>query len=169
MASSPKTVGYHLATATGKLKGKNSLSSIKNSKQFKNWVSSRPTKPMSQVMQEKMDATRKARPLATLETNNVFSRHNADMSILSNRPTNSQKSNYSAWKARHLAYNSALSRQQLLQPGNRAIQAIEPTNQSPTKKYPAPITKYYVPRGGQLGTTFQNDLPDTSKPFIQAV
>ena len=77
---------------------------------------------------------------------------------------------YANWKNNHLEYNSALSRQQLMQPNNRAIQTIQTTSQTPTEKYPAPITKSYVRRGGQSGPTPSREelsTLNTVNPYVQ--
>ena len=79
---------------------------------------------------------------------------------------------YAKWKNSHLEYNSALSRQQLMQPNNRVIQTIQTTSQTPTEKYTAPITKTYVRRGG-LGKNSQTPSSEalselnTVNPYIQ--
>jgi hypothetical protein len=86
---------------------------------------------------------------------------------------------YADWKNSHLEYNSALSRQQLLQPNNPVLQGerdnpefpgIRATSQTPTERYPAPITKSYVTRGGQNSPTpLAEDLHTihTINPYLQ--
>jgi len=81
---------------------------------------------------------------------------------------------YAEWKNSHLEYNSALSRQQLMQPNNRVIKTIQTTSQTPTARYNAPITKSYVRRGGlgknsQTPTREELSTLNTVNPYIQVV
>jgi hypothetical protein len=79
---------------------------------------------------------------------------------------------YGGYKNSALQYNSSLSRQQLAQPDNTSLQRITPTSENPTKKYPAPVTKTYVRRGGtgkNKQTPSSGDLKQLNKknPYIQ--
>jgi hypothetical protein len=79
---------------------------------------------------------------------------------------------YGEWKKSNLSYNSALSRQQMLQPDNRVIQTITPTSQTATAKYPEPITKTYVRRGGNARPTPTREelnVLNAERPNIQVV
>lgn len=79
---------------------------------------------------------------------------------------------YASYKNDALEYNSALSRQQMLQPNNPVIKKIQPTAENPTAKYPAPITKYYVPRGGSSGRTPSSEalkVLNKEQPNVQVV
>lgn len=79
---------------------------------------------------------------------------------------------YAKYKKESLEYNSALSRQQMAQPNNRVIQKIKATAENPTAKYPAPITKAYVPRGGAAGKTPSSKalkVLNREQPNIQVV
>jgi hypothetical protein len=79
---------------------------------------------------------------------------------------------YARYKNNSLEYNAALSRQQMAQPNNRVIQKINPTSENPTKKYPAPITKAHLPRGGSAGRTPSSKalkVLNKEQPNIQVV
>jgi len=77
---------------------------------------------------------------------------------------------YAAWKGERLEYNSALSRQQQLQPNNPVIQTIQPVKENTTSRYPGVPTRYYVPRGGGQNMTLgpvKNPATGKTNPFMQ--
>jgi hypothetical protein len=99
----------------------------------------------------KIISERKAQTLASARpVNRPFGRPSETSPPISKRVDGKTVSNpaYADWKNRSLQYNSSMSRQQLLQPGNTPLQNMAPTAENPTKKYPAPVTKTYVRRGG---------------------
>jgi hypothetical protein len=75
------------------------------------------------------------------------------------------------WKSQAVEYNGALSRQQMLYPGNTVLAAKKPIRVSTKDMAEIPVVKMYASRGGQLGTstTFANKLPRAAKPSTQIV
>jgi hypothetical protein len=75
------------------------------------------------------------------------------------------------WKSQAVAYNGALSRQQMLYPGNSVLAAKKPLRVSTKDMAEIPVVKMYASRGGQLGTdtNFANKLPRAARPSTQIV
>jgi len=123
------------------------------------------------IRESKAQTLASARPV-----NRPFGRPSETSPAIGRRVNGRTVSNpaYADWKNTNLEYNSALSRQQMLQSDNRVIQTITPTSQTATEKYPAPITKTYVRRGGlgknlQTPTREELNVLNAERPNIQVV
>ena len=174
MASAPATVQYKMPSG-GNLKKLNIGGGARGGRQFLNWTQTRAPKNNAQLRQEAADRLKRTRPLAALNQRVSNAQHDNDMSrIGAGKPevTGTLNPGYAGYKNNALQYNSALSRQQLAQRNNPVIQTITPTRETATEKFPAPITKYYVPRGGSSGRTPSSEalkVLNKEQPNIQVV
>jgi hypothetical protein len=199
MASASKTIGYTLKSG-GNLDGIKVRERAKGKSNFLNWTQTKTPETATQTRQKNADRVRRTRPLGTLTKKNANSLHSNDMRRLfgasdavyvrnsknktvlakgAPAPTTGRPGarprkkgpELDAWKNQAVQYNGALSRQQIMNPGNNVIGNLKPINVSTKGMNEIPVVKMSAARGGQLGTStkFANRLPKAAKPSTQIV